>query len=102
MKSEQSLTFFIIRLYKRDNGREKVIMVHRQSWGKSKKIKRSQMRPFYIIGALGGTRTHNLLIRSQMLYPIKLRAQRLDILIEQKKYNCKNFFQFFLFFCTNA
>ena len=27
-------------------------------------------------GALGGTRTPNLLIRSQMLYPIELRAQR--------------------------
>ena len=26
-------------------------------------------------GALGGTRTPNLLIRSQMLYPIELRAQ---------------------------
>jgi hypothetical protein len=25
--------------------------------------------------ALGGTRTPNLLIRSQMLYPIELRAQ---------------------------
>ena len=66
------------------------------------KQKRSQKRPFFFIGALGGTRTHNLLIRSQMLYPIKLRAQRLDILIEQKKYKCKHFFQFFLFFCTKA
>ena len=28
----------------------------------------------FFIGAPGGTRTHNLLIRSQMLYPIKLRA----------------------------
>ena len=27
-------------------------------------------------GALRGTRTPNLLIRSQMLYPIELRAQR--------------------------
>ena len=50
---------------------------------------------FCFIGAPGGTRTHNLLIRSQMLYPIKLRAQRLDILIEQKKYKCKHFFHFF-------
>ena len=30
--------------------------------------------------ALGGTRTPNLLIRSQMLYPIELRAQNLLIL----------------------
>ena len=30
----------------------------------------------YVDGALGGTRTPNLLIRSQMLYPIELRAQR--------------------------
>ena len=56
------------------------------------KTKRSPKRPFCFIGAPGGTRTHNLLIRSQMLYPIKLRAQRLSILIEQKKYNCKHFF----------
>ncbi len=28
--------------------------------------------------ALGGTRTHNLLIRSQMLYPIGLRALELQ------------------------
>ena len=28
--------------------------------------------------ALGGTRTPNLLIRSQMLYPIELRAQQGD------------------------
>jgi hypothetical protein len=28
-----------------------------------------------MISALGGTRTPNLLIRSQMLYPIELRAQ---------------------------
>ena len=30
----------------------------------------------YVGGALGGTRTPNLLIRSQMLYPIELGAQR--------------------------
>ena len=29
-------------------------------------------------GALGGTRTPNLLIRSQMLYPIEPRAQRTE------------------------
>ena len=28
-----------------------------------------------MVGALGGTRIPNLLIRSQMLYPIELRAQ---------------------------
>ncbi len=28
----------------------------------------------FINGALGGIRTHNLLIRSQMLYPIELRV----------------------------
>ncbi len=32
------------------------------------------MEGFY--GALGGIRTHNLLIRSQMLYPIELRVHR--------------------------
>ncbi len=31
-----------------------------------------------LCGALGGTRTPNLLIRSQMLYPIELRAQQRD------------------------
>ena len=31
-----------------------------------------------LCGALGGTRTPNLLIRSQMLYPIELRAQHGD------------------------
>jgi hypothetical protein len=29
-----------------------------------------QARPSYFVGALGGTRTPNLLIRSQMLYPL--------------------------------
>ena len=31
-----------------------------------------------MIGAPGKTRTPNLLIRSQMLYPIELRAQRVE------------------------
>ena len=31
--------------------------------------------PANLLGALEGTRTPNLLIRSQMLYPIELRAQ---------------------------
>ena len=31
---------------------------------------------WFLTSALGGTRTPNLLIRSQMLYPIELRAQR--------------------------
>jgi len=33
----------------------------------------------HLCGALGGTRTPNLLIRSQMLYPIGLRAQQLPL-----------------------
>ncbi len=28
----------------------------------------------FVTGALGGVRTHNLLIRSQMLYPVELRV----------------------------
>ena len=36
--------------------------------------KKSPLSWTFSIGAPGGTRTHNLLIRSQMLYPIKLRA----------------------------
>ncbi len=28
-----------------------------------------------VTGALGGVRTHNLLIRSQMLYPVELRVR---------------------------
>ena len=31
-------------------------------------------------GALGGIRTHNLLIRSQMLYPIELRVHRNNVM----------------------
>jgi hypothetical protein len=37
---------------------------------------RLQRSDLHVCGALGGTRTPNLLIRSQMLYPIELRAQR--------------------------
>ena len=39
-----------------------------------KKNKRALQESPLLNGAPGGTRTHNLLIRSQMLYPIKLRA----------------------------
>ena len=38
--------------------------------------KKTSTKEVSFIGAPGGTRTHNLLIRSQMLYPIKLRAHR--------------------------
>ena len=42
-------------------------------------------------GALGGIRTHNLLIRSQMLYPIELRAHHhcAETLIQLLKFKCK-------------
>jgi hypothetical protein len=36
--------------------------------------------PATVLGAPGGARTHNLLIRSQALYPIELRAHDRDIL----------------------
>ena len=39
--------------------------------------KKPPFREAFINGALGGIRTHNLLIRSQMLYPIELRAHNL-------------------------
>ena len=38
----------------------------------------SQAPHLPISGALGGSRTPNLLIRSQMLYPIELRALAVD------------------------
>ena len=34
----------------------------------------AELHPDYIYGAPGRSRTHNLLIRSQTLYPIELRA----------------------------
>ena len=37
--------------------------------------KSAHKRALFVNGALGGVRTHNLLIRSQMLYPIELRAR---------------------------
>ena len=39
---------------------------------------------FIVNGALGGIRTHNLLIRSQMLYPIELRAHLVNTKIVTK------------------
>ncbi len=39
-------------------------------------IKKTLHKGGIFYGALGGVRTHNLLIRSQMLYPIELRVHR--------------------------
>ena len=39
-------------------------------------IKKTLRKGGILYGALGGVRTHNLLIRSQMLYPIELRVHR--------------------------
>ncbi len=36
--------------------------------------KKNTQKGEFFFGALGGIRTHNLLIRSQMLYPVELRA----------------------------
>ena len=40
----------------------------------NKKDLSNKTKAFTKTGALGGVRTHNLLIRSQMLYPIELRV----------------------------
>ena len=36
----------------------------------------------------GGTRTHNLLIRSQMLYPVELQTP--NQIVTARHYHCKN------------
>ena len=59
-------------------------------------------RSLFLIGAPGGIRTHNLLIRSQMLYPIELRAHRITALIAQFIFFCKPYFAFFLLFCKKS
>lgn len=53
-------------------------------------IKNSLFGEFFI-GALGGVRTHNLLIRSQMLYPIELRVHNNRVNNANKK-NLQVFF----------
>lgn len=39
-------------------------------------IKKTLRKGGIFYGALGGVRTHNLLIRSQMLYPVELRVRQ--------------------------
>ena len=53
---------------------EVVFFGTRRSLESLRKQKKTSQMGGSFIGAPGGTRTHNLLIRSQMLYPIKLRA----------------------------
>ena len=42
-------------------------------------IKKTLHMEGFFNGAPGGVRTHNLLIRSQMLYPIELRAHKFTL-----------------------
>ena len=59
-------------------------------------IKKTSVKEAFFIGAPGGIRTHNLLIRSQMLYPIELRALiKVFSLLTQNILICKTYFHFF-------
>ena len=49
-----------------------VVSSHRPNANHKKTLRKGGI----LYGALGGVRTHNLLIRSQMLYPIELRVHR--------------------------
>ena len=58
--------------------------------------KKNTILGVFFIGAPGGIRTHNLLIRSQMLYPIELRAHLITWdLIQPFILFCKHYFKFF-------
>ena len=69
------------------------------------KIQKPPFQVAFLNGALGGIRTHNLLIRSQMLYPIELRAHLVfitNIHIHSFIFFCKqnlNKFNFFMIIC---
>ena len=52
--------------------------------GQTRDIKKNLPCGRIFYGALGGIRTHNLLIRSQMLYPIELRVH---LFFKQQSFN---------------
>ena len=56
-------------------------------------------------GVPGESRTPNLLIRSQMLYPIELRALNDNIIVSKKNYSNylrAHYEQIIFFFCLHA
>ena len=72
--------------------------------GQTRDIKKNLPCGRIFYGALGGIRTHNLLIRSQMLYPIELRAHLFHFtkaLIQPFVFFCKQNLNKFNFFLLN-